>query len=169
MKKILRNYAFSGIGLLLVWNGTIAVPVALQQLQDSDRPAYVLAYRSWLLSPTDITINLIWADETVAPIDLYAVLSSASEGLEGRSFRGVHLNRWHSPRLLLEGDAFAATSNRSPNGYMQYGASLMTSDGVTLKQHSYSGGYLASIENMSANLDAANNGALIWLTGHYQP
>ncbi|MFY0400787.1 hypothetical protein [Brevundimonas naejangsanensis] len=167
MRNIIRNSVWAIAGGLLIWNGSIAIPVALEQLQDEGRPAYVIAYRSWLVSPTDITVNLVHVGQDAAPVDIYAALGSASDGLGTRSFRVVHLNRWVSPRLLLNGGAFTETSRRygSPRGLMDLGSALHAHDGRPLKELSYSGGLLAGIQEMSDSLNAANEGVRIWAMG----
>jgi hypothetical protein len=167
MRKIIRTSAWALAGLLILWNGSVAVPVAFEQFQDTGRPAYVVAYRSWLVSPTDITLNLVHVGDEAAPVDVYAALGSASDGLGERSFRAAHLNRWISPRLLLDGASFGEASRRygSARGLMDIGSSLYTPDGRPLKEYSYSGGLLAGIQEMSESLDAANEGARIWAHG----
>lgn len=167
MQKIIRNCVLAGAGLLLAWNGSVALPVALEQIKDKGRPAYVLAYRTWMLSPSDITINLVHVGNDASPVDIHAALGTASDGLEGRSFHTVHLNRWISPRLLISGEAFAEVSRRraSPRRYMDLGASLHTTDGRPLKLFTYSGGFMAGLEEMSASVEAANDGARIWVVG----
>lgn len=167
MGNVIKKCAWAIGGALLLWNGSVTVPVAFEQFQDSGRPAYVVAYRSWLVSPTDITVNLVHVGDEAAPVDIYAALGSASDGLEERSFRAVHLNRWISPRLLLDGAAFGEASRRygSARGLMDIGSSLHTPEGRPLKEYSYSGGLLAGIQEMSESLNAANEGARIWAHG----
>lgn len=167
MGNAIKKCAWAIAGALLLWNGSVTVPVAFEQFQDTGRPAYVVAYRSWLVSPTDITLNLVHVGDGAAPVDLYAALGSASDGLGDRQFMAVHLNRWISSRLLLEGSAFGEASRRygSARGLMDIGASLHTADGRPLKEYSYSGGLLAGIQEMSASLNAANEGARIWAHG----
>lgn len=167
MGNTIRNCAWTVSAALLLWNGSVAVPVALEQFQDSGRPAYVVAYRSWLVSPTDITLNLVHVGDDAAPVDIYAALGSASDGLGDREFRAAHLNRWFSPRLLLDGTGFGEASRRygSARGLMDIGSALHTSSGRPLKEYSYSGGLLAGIQEMSESLNAANEGARIWAHG----
>ncbi|WP_024354196.1 hypothetical protein [Brevundimonas naejangsanensis] len=167
MRNSIRNGIWAILGALILWNASVAIPVALEQLQDKGRPAYVIAYRSWLVSPSDITVNLVHVGQGAAPVDLYAALGSASDGLGDRKFKIIRLNRWISPRLLLDGSAFADATRRdgSPRGFMDIGSSLHTSDGRPLKEYSYSGGWLAGLKEMSESLDAANEGTRIWAHG----
>lgn len=167
MRPTTKFTFWGAVAGLAIWNGSITVPVAIEHLRDKGRPTLAVAYRSWLVSPDTITINLLHVGDEAAPIDVYATLGAASDGLSGRSFETIRLNRWFSPRLLLDGQTFSHIGRQygTPADYIAFGRTVRSASGRQIVSASYSGGFMASLQNMTDGLEAANKACGIWALG----
>lgn len=101
---------------LVAYNLTVWAPVATVLGRD-DRNAVtsVHVYRSWLIHPRDITVDLVAADGA-ATIDLTRALFQAAEALKDREFGRVILARQGKPVFMMEGAAFAQLGQEYSSG-----------------------------------------------------
>ncbi|WP_298743743.1 hypothetical protein [uncultured Brevundimonas sp.] len=92
---------------VLIYNLTVWVPVATK-LGEDDRnsAASVHVYRSWLVHPNDITIDLMAVNDA-ATVDLSRALFQAAEALKGREFGRVTLARQGKAVFVMQGTDFA--------------------------------------------------------------
>ena len=96
----------AGAAALLIYNLTVWLPAAHALGQDGrNEVAGLHVYRSWLVHPRDITVDLVTLGEA-APIDLTRGLFQAAEALKDREFGRVILARQGRPVFMMEGPAF---------------------------------------------------------------
>lgn len=100
-------WVLAGLAALVVaFNLSVWIPAANAIGADERNEGVGLhVYRSGLVHPTDITVDLVTVGD-VAPIDLMRALFQSAEALEGRSFGRVTLARQGKPVFVMEGEAF---------------------------------------------------------------
>ena len=88
------------------YNLTVWAPVAMTLGRDDrNAVASIHVYRSWLIHPRDITVDLVAADGA-ATIDLTRALFQTAEALKDREFGRIILARQGKPMFMMEGAAF---------------------------------------------------------------
>ena len=96
----------AGFGAVLIYNLTVWIPAATALSHDDrNKVASVHVYRSWLVHPRDVTVDLI-AIDGAATIDLTRALFQTAEALKDREFGQVVLARQGKPVFKMEGAAF---------------------------------------------------------------
>lgn len=130
-----RIAAGAGAGLLaltLGWNALVALPVASRlAADDPGGPAYVVAHRTWLLHPNQVTLELVRVSDDAAPADLWFALALAAQALDGQRVGEVRLSRRLDHRLSLSGEDFAAIG-RAMYAHDSF-AGVVTSLGLALR------------------------------------
>lgn len=154
---------------LIAYNLTVWAPVATVLGRD-DRNAVtsVHVYRSWLIHPRDITVDLVAADGA-ATIDLTRALFQAAEALKGREFGRVILARQGKPMFMMEGAAFAQLGQEYSSGqnpvYLirTLPEQLYLPDG-TAAFGSWTGGWLGVF---GRQIEDVNSFGQAWMTGKH--
>lgn len=102
--------------ILIAYNLTVWAPVATVLGRDErNAVASVHVYRSWLIHPRDITVDLVAADGA-ATIDLTRALFQAAEALKDREFGRVILARQGKSVFMMEGAAFTQLGQEYSSG-----------------------------------------------------
>ena len=109
-RKVRRQWLwlFAMVAAVLAYNLSVWAPVA-SRLGDDDRNdvTSIHVYRTWLVHPRDVTVDLVAADGA-APVDLTRGLFQTAEALEGRRFGKVTLARQGKPVFVMDGADFDA-------------------------------------------------------------
>lgn len=92
------------LGALIVWNGTVTVPVALALWSENSHT--VVTYRRWLVSPSQIVVDVWHADSNGSMADMDRLLFKSAEALKQRQYDGVVLAYHGVGRLILDGSHF---------------------------------------------------------------
>lgn len=93
--------------LLVGFNLSVWWPCASELSKDGrNSGARLHVYRSWLVSPTDITIDIVSID-AASTADLTRQLFQIATALQGRKFSNVTLARAGKPVFLLNGEHFS--------------------------------------------------------------
>jgi hypothetical protein len=90
--------------VVIAWNAVITIP-AMRALDGEDE-ATVLAYRRWLVSPSQIVVD-VWSvkgSQSMAGMD--RMLFKTAEGLQGKSYDTVVLAYRGQTRLIMDGGYF---------------------------------------------------------------
>ncbi|WP_146112065.1 MULTISPECIES: hypothetical protein [unclassified Brevundimonas] len=96
----------AAFGAVLIYNLMVWIPAATALSHDDrNKVASVHVYRSWLVHPRNITVDLI-AIDGAATIDLTRALFQTAEALKDRKFGQVVLARQGKPVFIMEGPAF---------------------------------------------------------------
>lgn len=106
-KKFKRHWLPWIASVLLVviaWNGIITIP-ALRAL-DGENEATVFVYRRWLVSPSQIVIDVWSVKGTQSMVGMDRMLFKTAEGLQDKSYDTVVLAYRGQARLLMEGSYF---------------------------------------------------------------
>lgn len=151
------------IAALAIYNLSVTVPASSDLSEDGRASGYsMVVYRTWLVHPTDITVDLRDVS-TAARIDLFRGLRLAAEGLGDREFGQVTLARGGKPVFVMSGDDFAA--------YGRYGTSLAAVQSLPEQMHlpsgeqafgEWTGGWLGV---MGRQLEDVNVMAEEWASG----
>lgn len=171
MRRVRRSIwigLLAAVALLVVWNGAVAVPVALEQ-RGRDDHVYVVAYRSWLVSPTDITLNAVRLGDDPAPLALFGRLAGAADALRGRSFRAVNLTRGMSHRLIVAGPALDHVS-REPGQSIDavvLAYALYYPNGEPVKVRRDRSDFLARLSDAADVVEVLDRGERIWRGAKY--
>lgn len=152
---------------LIAYNLTVWAPVATVLGRD-DRNAVISVhvYRSWLIHPRDITVDLVAADGA-ATIDLTRALFQAAEALKDREFGRVILARQGKPMFMMEGAAFTQLGQEYSSGqnpvYLirTLPEQLYLPDG-TAAFESWTGGWLGVL---GRQIEDVNTFGQAWMTG----
>lgn len=97
----------AGISAVLIYNLTVWIPAAtVLSRDDRNKVASVHVYRSLLVHPRNVTVDLIAVDGA-ATIDLTRALFQTAEALKDREFGQIVLARQGKPVFTMEGAAFA--------------------------------------------------------------
>lgn len=155
------------IASLVIYNLTVWAPVATVLGRD-DRNAVtsVHVYRSWLIHPRDITVDLV-ASDGAATVDLTRAIFQAAEALKGREFGRVILAHQGKPMFMMEGAAFSQLGQEYSSGqnpiYLirTLPEQLYLPDG-TAAYGSWTGGWLGVL---GRQLDDVNAFGRAWMTG----
>lgn len=152
---------------LVAYNLTVWVPVAtVLGRDDRNQVASVHVYRSWLIHPRDITVDLV-ASDGAATVDLTRALFQAAEALKGREFGRVILAHQGKPMFMMEGAAFSQLGQEYSSGqnpiYLirTLPEQLYLPDG-TAAYGSWTGGWLGVLGHQ---LDDVNAFGRAWMTG----
>jgi len=153
---------------LLGFNLSITAPVAAGLAADDRNAAVTLVgYRSALLHPTEITLDLWAAGEGAAPLDLFRGLMQAAEALKDRRFSQVTLARGGRTVFVLDGADFQALGAAYAAGenpvYLirTFPEKLHTANGQAA-YGAWEGGWLGVL---TRQLEDANAFAEAWATG----
>lgn len=99
--------ASAAVALVAIFNLTVWAPVATALAKDDrNQVAGLHVYRSWLVHPRDITVNLVTVGEA-STADLTRVLFQSAEALKGREFGKITLSRGGKAVFVMDGDDFA--------------------------------------------------------------
>lgn len=99
--------ASAAVALVAVFNLTVWAPVATALAKDDrNHVAGIHVYRSWLVHPRDITVNLVTVGDA-STADLTRALFQSAEALKDREFGKVTLSRGGKAVFVMDGDAFA--------------------------------------------------------------
>jgi hypothetical protein len=94
------------LAAFVTFNASIGIPVASELGRDSRNSGLtIVAYRSFGLHPTDITLNILTA-ENVAPADVFRATFQAAQALKDRRFGQVRLVRGLSHIYSMRGEDF---------------------------------------------------------------
>ena len=94
------------VGAVVIYNLTVWLPVTTRLGDDSrNKGLGIAAYRTGLLHPSNITLDIRRADG-VAPIDIFRALFQSAEALKEREFGKVTLSRGGKAVFVLEGEYF---------------------------------------------------------------
>lgn len=98
----------SVLAAIAAFNASVALPVSSKLAEDpKNRGVFLVAHRSLLVHPTDITLNLLGA-EGAAPIDLFRHIFQSAAVLKDRKFGQVHLYRGFTHVYSISGADFQA-------------------------------------------------------------
>lgn len=156
------------VAAVLVYNLSVWGPVA-NRLGDDDRNnvTSIHVYRSWLVHPRDVTVDLVAADGA-APVDLTRGLFQAAEALKDRRFGKITLARQGKPVFVMDGADFDAIGRGYAQG--ENPIYLMRTLPEKLKRPdgrsafgSWSGGWLGVL---SRQMDDVNDFSRAWAEGH---
>lgn len=86
---------------LVGWNAPVYLPVSSALADESD--ASVIAYRRWLVSPSEIVIDIRSVEGTQSMAGMDRMLFKAAEALQGRSYDKVALAWRGETRFLMDG------------------------------------------------------------------
>lgn len=154
---------------LVAYNLTVWAPVAtVLGRDDRNAVASIHVYRTWLIHPRDITVDLVAADGA-ATIDLTRALFQAAEALRDREFGRVILARQGKPVFMMEGAAFAQLGQEYSSGqnpvYLirTLPEQLYLPDG-TAAFGSWTGGWLGVF---GRQIEDVNSFGQAWMTGKH--
>ena len=149
------------------YNLTVWAPVAMTLGRDDrNAVASIHVYRSWLIHPRDITVDLVAADGA-ATIDLTRALFQTAEALKDREFGRIILARQGKPMFMMEGAAFTQLGQEYSAGqnpvYLirTLPEQLYLPDG-TAAYGAWTGGWLGVL---SRQLEDVNAFGRAWMTG----
>jgi hypothetical protein len=98
-------YWVAGLVLALIaWNAIVFVPVS-RALSDED-DASMFAYRRWLVSPSQIVVDVWSVEGSQSMAGMDRMLFKAAEGLQDRSYNTVALAYRGETKLLIDGSYF---------------------------------------------------------------
>lgn len=89
---------------LIAWNAVITVPVS--RALSGEEGATVVAYRRWLISPSQIVFDVWSVKGTQSMADMDRRLLKAAEALQGRSIDQVVLAYHGRTKFLMKGTYF---------------------------------------------------------------
>lgn len=120
LRRRLGVMALIGLTGLLALNAWVAAPVAFALAREPEaRGVSLLAYNSFGLHPRSVTIELLGASPSAAPMDLVRSLFVTAGALKGRSFDEVRLTRGGRLVFRMEGETFAAVGKSYARGANQ--------------------------------------------------
>jgi len=106
MKHKWKLLGVLALAAVAAFNASIGVPVASALGRDSrNSDLTIVAYRSFGFHPTDITLNILTA-ENVAPADVFRATFQAAQELKDRRFGQVNLVRGLSHVYSIRGEDF---------------------------------------------------------------
>lgn len=106
MKNKWKLVSVLGLAAVAAFNASIGVPVASELGKDSRNSGLtIVAYRSFGLHPTDVTLNILTA-ENVAPADVFRATFQAAQALKDRRFGQINLVRGLSHIYSMRGEDF---------------------------------------------------------------
>jgi hypothetical protein len=156
------------LSAIAVFNLSVWAPAASALSKDSRNAdaAQVHVYRSWLIHPRDITIDLVSVD-TAAPVDLMRALFQVAATMKGRKFGRVTLARQGRPVYQMSGEDFTALgqaydANENPVYLIRtLPESLKRPDG-TEAFGTWTGGWLGVLSRQMEDVNAFAQG---WVEG----
>lgn len=89
---------------LIAWNAVVTVPAARALGGEDD--STLVAYRRWLLSPSQIVVDVWSVKGTQSMAGMDRMLFKTAEGLQNRSYDTVVLAYRGKTRLLMDGSYF---------------------------------------------------------------
>jgi hypothetical protein len=92
------------LGALLAWNAVVFVPVRSALAEEHD--ASIVAYRRWLVSPSQIVVDVRSVEGTQSMAGMDRMLLEAAEGLNDQTYESVVLAYSGDAQLLMEGSYF---------------------------------------------------------------
>lgn len=90
---------------LIAWNAVVAVPV-MRALSDEQDESTTIAYRRWLISPSQIVFDVWKVAPTQSMVAMDRRLFKAAEALQGNSYEGVVLAHKGRARFIMDGPYF---------------------------------------------------------------
>lgn len=164
--------ALALLALLAAFNASVAIPAGLEiKAGGGDGGATMLVYRSWLVSPTDVTVDLLAVSDETRPVDMFRDLFRAASALKGRRFHTVTLARRGMPVFTMDGADFQTLGLGYGDGgnpiplISHLPQSLKRLDG-TAAFGTWEGGWLGVF---SKQMEDVNRFALAWITGKAPP
>lgn len=155
--------------LLVAYNLTVWLPVATALGRDDRNDVASLhVYRSWLVHPRDVTVDLVAVGDA-ATVDLTRALFQTAEALKDREFGRIILARQGKPMFMMEGAAFAQLGQDYAAGenpvYLirTLPEQLYLPDG-TAAYGTWTGGWLGVL---GRQLDDVNAFGQAWATGEH--
>jgi hypothetical protein len=157
--------------VLFAYNAAISVPVASEISRGGGSGgATIIAYRTLLVSPDAVSINLVHVSGETRPVDIFRALLRAASSLKGRHFNKVVLMHGLKRMFVLDGTAFQEMGEAySGGGSIQ----LITSLPSKLKNPdgtdafgTWTGGWLGVL---GSQLEDSNRFAVGWSTGSVPP
>lgn len=97
-------WAVGILSALAIWNGTVALPVA--SALSGEEGATTVAYRRWLLSPSQIVFDVRSVDDSQSMASMDRRLFKAAEALKDRSYDSVALAYHGEIKFLMDGSYF---------------------------------------------------------------
>jgi hypothetical protein len=108
--------AMAAAALIAIFNLTVWAPVATALGKDDrNEVAGIHVYRSWLIHPRDITVNLVTVGDA-STLDLTRALFQSAEALKDRKFGSVTLSRGGKAVFVLDGGDFAELGDEYAGG-----------------------------------------------------
>lgn len=90
--------------ILAAWNAPVFLPV--HQALDGETDASMVAYRSWLVSPSKVVLDVRSVEGTQSMAGMDRMLLKAAEGLKDSEYGVVVLAYRGEPKLLMDGAFF---------------------------------------------------------------
>lgn len=120
LRRRLGLLAVAALALLLAFNAWVCLPVAFALAREPQvRGASFIVYRSFGLHPRSVTVELIGAKPSTAPMALVRGLFVSAGALNGRAFDEVRLTHGGKLVFRMHGEDFGAIGKAYARGANQ--------------------------------------------------